>query len=290
MHIPERLNWLRQHESGRAWLANLPTVVSGLARAWNLQVSAPFAGANVSYVAPAMRGTEQVVLKVQWPDDESAHEADALRVWNGAGAVRLLAHDMERHALLIERCLPGTYLAAAGVDALAVLIDLLPRLWKAVGPPFKSLTEEASEWAATLHADWDAAGRPCERTLVDAAAEFLDQLARSQGEQVLVHQDLHGENVLAAEREPWLVIDPKPLTGEREFSLAPIIRSFELGHSKRDVIYRLDRLSSELALDRDRVRRWTIAQTIAWSFGSDYAAHHYETARWLLGASKLDAE
>jgi streptomycin 6-kinase len=286
MRIPERLNWLRRHEAGKAWLANLPTVVAGLAREWNLQVGAAFEGSNVSYVAPAMRGSEHVVLKVQWPDDESTHEADALKVWNGAGAVRLLAHNVERHALLIERCVPGTDLAAAeSIDALAVLIDLLPRLWKGVGPPFKSLREEAQGWAATLSVDWDAAGRPCERTLVDATAEFLDQLAKSQGEQVLVHQDLHGENVLAAEREPWLVIDPKPLAGEREFSLAPIIRSFELGHSQKEVVYRLDRLSSELGLDRDRARCWTIAQTVAWSFDSSYAAHHYETARWLLGAA-----
>ena len=285
MHIPERLNWLRRHEAGRAWLANLPAVVSVLVAEWKLELGEPFEGSNVSYVAAATRGTEQVVLKVQWPDGESAHEADALKVWNGEGAVRLLAHDVERHALLIERCMPGTDLAAAvGVDALAVLIDLLPRLWKAVGPPFKSLTEEALGWAATLYADWEAAGRPCERRLVDATAEFLDQLVRSQGEQVLVHQDLHGENVLAAQREPWLVIDPKPLVGEREFSLAPIIRSGELGHSQKDVIYRLDRLSNELGLDRDRVRRWTIAQTLAWSFDGDYAAHHFETARWLLGA------
>jgi len=285
MHIPERLNWLRRHEAGRAWLANLPAVVAVLVAEWKLELGEPFEGSNVSFVTPAMRGTEQVVLKVQWPDDESTHEADALRVWNGEGAVRLLVRDAERHALLIERCMPGTDLAAAvGVDALEVLIDLLPRLWKVVGPPFKSLTEEALGWAATLFADWDAAGRPCERRLIDATAEFLDQLSKSQGEQVLVHQDLHGENVLAAQREPWLVIDPKPLVGEREFSLAPIIRSFEFGDSQKEVICRLDRLSSELGLDRDRARRWTIAQTVAWSFGSDYATHHYETARWLLDA------
>jgi streptomycin 6-kinase len=286
LYIPERLSWLRRHQAGRAWLASLPAVVSGLAQEWNLELGPPFEGANVSFVAPAMRGTEHVVLKVQWPDDECAHETDALKVWNGGGAVRLLAHDVERHALLIERCLPGTCLAAAaGVDALAVLIDLLPRLWKAVGPPFKSLTEEALGWAATLHADWDAAGRPCERRLVDATAEFLQHLAASQGERVLVHQDLHGENVLAARREPWLVIDPKPLAGEREFALAPIIRSRELGHSQKDVIYRLDRLSSELGLDRDRARCWTIAQTVAWSFDGDNAARHHEIARWLLHAA-----
>ena len=78
---------------------------------------------------------------------------------------------------------------------------------------------------------------------------------------MLVHQDLHGDNVLAAQREPWLVIDPKPLAGEREFSVAPIVRSFELGHSKRDVLYRLDRLCGDLELDRDRALGWTIAQT-----------------------------
>ena len=82
-----------------------------------------------------------------------------------------------------------------------------------------------------------------------------------------MHQDMHGGNVLAAEREPWLVIDPKPLAGERELSLAPIVRSIELGHIKRDVLYRLDRLTAELGLDRDRALGWTVAQTVAWSGG-----------------------
>ena len=66
-------------------------------------------------------------------------------------------------------------------------------------------------------------------------------------------------------REPWLVIDPKPLAAEREFAVAPIVRSGELGHSKREVLYRLDRLCAELGLDRERACGWTIVQTIAWS-------------------------
>jgi streptomycin 6-kinase len=110
----------------------------------------------------------------------------------------------------------------------------------------------------------------------------LRELAPTQGELVLVHQDLHGENVLAAEREPWLVIDPKPLSAEREFAVAPIVRSSELGHSRREALYRLDRLTSELGLDRERARDWTIAQTIAWSGGSDVIPTHIETVEWLL--------
>ena len=283
--IPDRLKWLRRHRAGAAWLANLPKLVAELTHAWGLQLGTPYDGGNVSFVAPATRDTEQLVLKVQWPHDECVHEAEALRVWDGIGAVQLLAHDSARHALLLERCVPGTHLAAAvGVDPVAVLIDLLPRLWRSAGPPFKSLTDEAKDWAEVLHANWNATGRRREKMLIDAAAEFLHHLPRTQGEQVLVHQDLHGDNVLAAEREPWLVIDPKPLTAEREFSLAPIIRSFEFGHSIAQVIYRLDRLSAELKLDRNRVRQWAMAQTVAWSFDSAYADRHFEMARWLLAA------
>ena len=225
------------------------------------------------------------MLKIQWPHRESEHEAAALELWDGDGAVRLLAHDEERHALLLERCRPGTYLGELDADAgLGVMIGLLPRLWKPAGPPFRSLAEEAGWWAGSIREEWDEAGRPFEEELIDAAVAALEELAPTQGEQVLIHQDLHADNVLAAAREPWLVIDPKPLAGEREFGLASIIRSVELGYSERAVVGRLDRLSSELGLDRERARRWALGQTIAWSFGSEIQQSHVETARWLLQA------
>jgi len=110
------------------------------------------------------------------------------------------------------------------------------------------------------------------------------ELCGTQGEQVLLHQDLHAENVLAARREPWLVIDPKPLAGEREFAVAPIVRGTELGHSKRDVLYRLDRLTSELGLDRERARGWAIGQTLAWAYDVEWHEDHLDVVRWLLEA------
>jgi streptomycin 6-kinase len=235
-------------------------------------------------VAPAVTPEgEDVVLKVQKPHRESEHEAAALELWDGEGAIRLLDHDPKEHALLLERCIPGTPLAAAGAEvALGVFADLLPRLWKPAGPPFRPLADEAAWWAEYLPREWEQAGRQFERPLLDAALEALHELPPTQGEPVLLHQDLHGENVLAAQREPWLAIDPKPLAGEREFGVAPIVRSFELGHSRRDVLARFDRLTSELGLDRERARGWTIGQTIAWSVGSEYHQTHVETARWLL--------
>lgn len=186
---------------------------------------------------------------------------------------------------MLERCRPGTHLSELDADrTLGVLMELLPRLWTLAGPPFRSLAEEAGWWAGYIRDEWDQAGRPFEEDLVDAAVNALERLAPTQGEQVLIHQDLHGDNVLAAQREPWLVIDPKPLAGEREFGLAPIIRSVELGHTEAAVVDRLDRLSSGLGLDRERARGWALGQTIAWSTGNEFHQSHIETARWLLQA------
>ena len=223
------------------------------------------------------------VLKLIHPHRESEHEADALARWDGDGAVRLLDRSEDGHAILLERCEPGTPLSAAGPEAaLDVLAHLLPRLWVPAGEPFHTLADEAAWWGSYLPDEWAQAGRPFERRLLDAALDALASLAPSQGEQVLLHQDLHGDNVLAAAREPWLAIDPKPLAGEREFAVAPIVRSTELGHSRRAVIGRLDRLTSELGLDRERARGWTIGQTIAWGVGGP--SEHAEVVRWLLDA------
>jgi streptomycin 6-kinase len=224
------------------------------------------------------------VLKVQAPDRESEYEAAALAAWNGAGVVRLFEHDAERRALLVERCDPGTPLSAAGQDAaLSVLAESLLRLWIPVTGPFTPLTDEAERWASGLAAAWERAGRPFPRAWIGAATSMLRGLAASQGEQVLLHQDLHADNVLRAEREPWLVIDPKPLVGEREMGLAPIVRSSELGHSRQDVMRRLDRLTADTGLDRDRARGWTIGQTLGWAFEAGRALpRHLEVVGWLL--------
>jgi streptomycin 6-kinase len=255
--------------------------VQAAAERWSLTLGEPYEQGAAGYTVRAETGEgTPVVLKIVRPHRESEHEADALAAWDGDGAVRLLDRDETATALLLERCVPGTPLARIGQDAaLDVLVDLLPRLWKAAGPPFHALADEAEWWASYLPERWRG-----ERPLLDAALEAIRELAPTQGEQVLLHQDLHGENVLAAEREPWLVIDPKPLLGEREFAVAPIVRSFELGHSKRDVLHRFDRLTAELGLDRERARGWTIAQTVAWTSDSTYHPRHVEAARWLLQA------
>ena len=143
--------------------------------------------------------------------------------------------------------------------------------------------QEAAWWFDRLEAKWERAGRPFERRLLDAALAALRELPPTQGEQVLVNQDVHADNVLAGEREPWLLIDPKPLVGEREFGLASLVRGGELGG---DPVSRLDRLTRELGLDRERARGWALAQTVAWSGLSAGGASesHVDVARRLVEA------
>lgn len=182
--------------------------------------------------------------------------------------------------------MPGTYLSEVDHDdALAVFVDLVPRLAIHAGGPFTTLADEAQHWSVQLDETWERAGRPFERGLVDRALEVLQDQSQSQGPQVLVHQDLHPDNVLRAEREPWLAIDPKPLVGELEFAVAPIVRAAELGHSRELTWRRLDILCEGLGLNRDRARDWTFAQTMAWSFENlEPIPGALETARWLTEA------
>ena len=239
-------------------------LVEELAEEWELTLGEPYVrGAASEHVVRAeLADSTPAVLKIGHPHRESEHEADALERWDGDGAVRLLRRDDARNALLLERCEPGTFLSDGAGDPLGVLIELLPRLWKDASG-FHTLADEVAWWG-----------------LDGEVGELARELVATQGELVLVHQDLHGENVLAAEREPWLVIDPKPLAAEREFAVAPIVRSGELGHSREAALGRLDRLCSELTLDRERARLWTIVQTTAWNDDASHPAHG-EVVAWL---------
>jgi streptomycin 6-kinase len=286
VEVPASLRALERHDAGAVWLRSLPDLVDGCIERWSLtDVGTPYEGGMAGYVVPATAADgAPVALKIQWPHRECEHEGEALRRWSGDGAVRLVDHDRDAHALLLERAEPGHRLTASPPDlAVGVIISLVRRLSVPVTESFTSLAEEAAHWGDELPRTWERAGRPFDAELVDTTLGLLRELAPTQGPSVLLHQDLHADNVLAAEREPWLAIDPKPLAGEMAFAVAPLVRDFCLGHSRQAVRRRLDRACDELDLDRERARGWTVAQTVAWAGDNDVTtARHVQTARWLI--------
>lgn len=273
MRLPRALVETWSHEP--AWLDALPRLVADCAERWSLELEPPVDTPH-SLVIPA----QEVVLKLNAPTHfEADREADALERWDGRGAVRLVARDDERRALLLERCRPGTCLWDTDEDEVVVMSDLIPRLQVDVQGehPFALVADEADRWAETVPRWYEEASSPFQRSLLDAALEVYRTVDRSSTR--LVNQDLHGGNVLRAEREPWLAIDPKPLVGEREIEASGLLRNTD------NVSRWLDALV-ELGFDRERARGWGVAHNLAWAWDErdGWLEQHVEEARRILSA------
>jgi streptomycin 6-kinase len=242
---------------GPEWLAELPRLVAECVEQWSLELEEPIDTGH-SFVAPA----GDAFLKINLPDKESEHEADALVRWDGRGAARLLARDDDRRAYLLERLRPATQLWALSDDeAIEIAAGVLEQLWIPAAAPFRWLEDVAAHWAEELPRT------PLERKLVDRAVGFLREAGPTQTESLLLHQDFHGGNVLLSDRG-WLAIDAKPLVGEREFDTASLIRDRRPA-TKAQMERRLDYLVDRLGLDRERTRGWAIAHALAWNGSPD---------------------
>ena len=289
MRLPENLarGDLATFPGGAAWMASLPRLVDEVCAHWSLTLGEAYPGSHISLAAPARRADgAEVAVKIAFPHWESEHEGAALRHWDGDGAVRLLDEWPERRVLLLERCVPGTsLLELPEEEGYRVAVDVLRTLNAPPAPartPIAAFADTAARWAVQLPQRWERAGRPFEPELLDAAVTALVELPPTQGELVVCSQDFHRGNVLRAQRRPWLAIDPKPVLAEREFSTVALLRD---GPGR--IEWRLDFVSSELGLDRDRTRRWSLAHTIVWAFSETAASvssRMVEIARRLHGA------
>lgn len=271
----------KEWRSEAAWLAALPRLAAECAELWELALERPVDTPH-SLVVPA----GDVVLKLNVPSHvEADQEPDALALWNGRGAVRLVARDDDRRALLIERCRPGTPLRGAETDELAVVAELLARLH--VEPtephPFRSAAGEARRWREEVPARYERAGRPFERSLLELALEVFSTAGGGDAT-ALVNQDLHAGNVLSAEREPWLVIDPKPLVGERELDAVGLLRNAAWDGGPAAVRRWLDLLHG-LGLNPERCRAWGVAHALAWGWSDHgWSRRSVEAARTIASA------
>lgn len=276
MRVPQSLvdAAVEEGPAFQAWLDGLPAVVEALAQRWDLRLGEPYEpGGHCSWVAPA---DDSLVLKVGWRHPDAAREADALRLWDGDGAVRVHdAVDLDNSgALLLERCAPGTTLGSSTSEPEqdVVVAGLLRRLWGAPPPghPFRSLATMCAEWVAESRADLDPDA--LDPGLARAGAALFTQLATPAPGDVLLCTDLHAGNVLAAAREPWLAIDPKPHVGDRTFdALQHLCNCPERLAADPHGLAR--RMAGLLDLDAQRLRHWLFAKCVVESaWDGSYAA------------------
>ncbi len=272
IEIPRRLRCNVEEDDDprrHAWLATLPEQVEHFASSWSLVLGEPLLrpGGQCAWVAPARdRAGRELVLKAGWRHPEAEHEADALRLWDGDGAVRCLAEERIENtiALLLERCVPGTALKSAlpEPDQDVVLAALLGRLW-AHQPPehhsFQPLHAMCDDWADSFKQDFGTDDRGLAPALADDAIALLHELPRSAGDAVLLCTDLHAENVLAAGREPWLAIDPKPFIGDPAYDAIQHMLNCD-ARLANDPVALAHRMADLLDLDPNRVKLWLFAR------------------------------
>ncbi|MDH6137244.1 streptomycin 6-kinase [Kitasatospora sp. MAA4] len=298
--IPDRLRdtvlrW--EGERGAAWLAQLPTRFTEQLARWDLTLDRIFEpGGRLSLIGYVRRDDgAPAVLKAGLITPETAQEHAALTHWAGRGAVLLLAAEPADGMLLLER-LHGDIPLRSLAEAKAMLeaAGLLQRLWTPPGEghPFTSVAEHVGVLSAELRRRRPLAERVDAQPLVDEALETAAGLLASEPEQYLLHGDFHHGNVMAADRAPWLAIDPKPLVGERAYDLA------WLAQDRKDTLAgspgprgaarrRLHLLADAVDVDHDRLRGWTLLRTVAaglWSLEAGDAQEaelSLEFAGWL---------
>lgn len=232
-------------------LAPLERIAHEVAAEWGVELGPPFALARYSYVAPA---GDDAVLKVTPPeDDEADQEADALALWDGAGAVRLLAGDRERRALLVERARPGTDIAELPEDeATAIAVEVGSRLWQPAGKPFRWIGSYVPRWLAEAERSTAAASE-----LIPLASDLYASL--DVGRSMLVHGDFHHHNILAAgPTRGHLVIDPKAMLGEPEFDVPSFLWNPISYRMRLEVTERRLAAFASAGLDERRMRAWTV--------------------------------
>jgi streptomycin 6-kinase len=247
------------------WLERLPETLRDLKHRWSLTLGAPFNSEEVScaWVAPVARadGTS-AVLKLGMPHMEAEHELHGLRFWNGNPTVRLLEADDDLGAMLLERCEPGTVLRALPEPEQDIVIaQLLHRLWRLPSSPhpFRPLSVMTAYWSDETLAQ---AEQWPDRGLVSAGLRLFEELPRSAPTEVLLATDLHAGNVLRAQREPWLVIDPKPFVGDPAYDTTQHLFNCDV-RLRTDPEGTIRRFADLLGVDRERVRLWTFARAAA---------------------------
>lgn len=274
--------------TGADWIRTVPGLLGEALERWDLRVTGPAWTGWTAAVVPVERDGEPLVLKVCWPHSEMRHEHLALRIWDGQGAVRLVAADPGHGLLVLERLDASRDLSRTELDeACRIAGELLARLNVAAPPQFVRIGDYLAP-----HLERMAGRAAVPRRLRSRVEGLARELLAHPGPELLLHTDLHYENILGGTREPWLAIDPKPIAGHPGFELLSLLhnRMSELGSgSVRRGLRRRVAIAAEAAgIDEDAALAWSLLRAgleVSWAVGMDEAS---DVTRFLTIAKALD--
>ncbi|TKA11948.1 aminoglycoside phosphotransferase family protein [Actinacidiphila oryziradicis] len=279
----------REGEGGAAWLAELPRIVEELLERWGCAPDGEVMHGGVGVIVPVQHGVEGAsVLKVSFPHPGNVYEPDAFAAWGGRGAVLLHERDDERFAMLLERAQSSTLAEVEDGDEVVTVAGRINRRLAIPAPPgLPRLREQADAWEEQLRKDAGELTHTLAPYVVDAAVATVRELARVQPD-TLIHGDLHARNILRADREPWLAVDPKGYAGDPAYDGGTLLKSHALTLLEADDLHKavhrtLDVFVEAAELDRERAQRWAQLHAVQTAFWG--RRHGFRMAR---SGSRLD--
>ncbi|MFC4503772.1 MULTISPECIES: aminoglycoside phosphotransferase family protein [Streptomyces] len=280
----------REGEPGAHWLAGLPALLGELTDRWGCVPDGDVVHGGVGIVVPvATPDHGPAVIKVSYPHPGNDHEPDAFAAWGGHGAVRLYARDDSRYAMLLERVHSDSLAEVEDVEEVARVAGRVARRLAVPAPSAElpRLRDMVARWADELRLDRRELEHALPGRVIDAALATARELGPSQPS-LLVHGDLHARNILRAEREPWLAVDPKGWVGDPAYDAGTLLKPLALRILPADALKTAHRLmdlfSEEAGLDRERVGRWAHFQIVRACFWG--RRHGFRVAR---AGTRLDA-
>ena len=250
------------------WVQSLPDLISKSETQFGIEVQAPFENLSYNYIAHGMnRENRSIVLKLSFEKAALYKEMRTLTALAGRGAVEVIEWNDEIGAAVLERAIPGTPLSATLDDreATEVFCEVFRRLHH------QHVTEEASfqtmrEWfqAFVRYRTHFGSTGPIPDHWVVRAEETLEDLLKTTTRPVLLHSDLHHENILQRGDNEWAVIDPKGILGDIYFeTLQYLLNYVDRGGDCDTVLSRRVAIISErLSLDPKRIAQWGIARGV----------------------------
>lgn len=280
-------------EDGQTWIDTLPQKLAGLTERWQLLLQSPFK-LSYNYVAPVTQadGTT-AVLKIGYPDPELRTEMEALRLYNGRFACQLLEHDTEQYAMLLEHIQPGQPLWSLKDDEQETRIaaQMMRQLWQPINPdehPIFPDLERRTRALTGLSDYFEDGFGPFPKRLVETAVSLRQDLLTYNVQPMLLHGDFHHENLLTAQRKPWLALDPKGVVGDPAYEVGAYLYNPQPDKVTQPnlIARRVDIFSETLDIDRQRLIQWGIVQAVLSAVWS-YEDHDQELSPTLLVAEQL---
>jgi len=203
---------------GKVWLTNLPELIKTLSLRFGLRNLTQASNCTYNYVLSGFQDESPIVLKLGLDFKGLAQEAFALKVFEGQGAIKLLAEDSGM--LLLQRAIPATslkcYFPTNEPESIEIACSLMQRLHQAKIPQTHPCPH-IKNWLEALNMHWNIPQKYMQK-----ARKLSHQLLKTQGKDVFLHGDLHHNNILK-NGNTWVAIDPKGVIGEPAYEIAAFI-------------------------------------------------------------------